>query len=241
MMTIPFTRQRALHRPLVVLVTIVLIVTNGFSNTANADEALDVKVQNFLDEHIRGWRDMNVPAEDGKILHDIIVERNFMRAFEIGTSTGHSTIWIAWALSKTGGKLATIEMNERRYSQARENIAAAGLTDYVEFILGDAHEIVPALDDQYDFVFSDADKDWYINYFDDMYPKLTDNACFVAHNVEESRFRFGRGWEAEYLAHVRDISDMRTILHPDARNGVAVTCKGETSLSPNAASDNDIR
>jgi predicted O-methyltransferase YrrM len=210
---------------LAVLATTLLIAISGVSNRADADEVLDARVQNFLDEHIRSWRDMNVPAEDGKILHDIIVEHSFTRAFEIGTSTGHSAIWIAWALSKTGGRLATVEINERRYNQARENIAAAGLTDYVEFILGDAHEIVPALDGPYDFVFSDADKDWYVHYFDDIYPKLTDNACFVAHNVEESRFRFGRSWEAEYLEHVRDVSDMETILHPNARNGVAVTCK----------------
>ena len=121
--------------------------------------------------------------------------------------------------------LTTVEIDERRYEQARENIAAAGLSDYVEFILGDAHEIVPALDGSYDFVFSDADKNWYINYFDDMYPKLTSDACFVAHNVEESRFSFGMGWEARYLSHVRDVSDMETTLHPDARNGVAMTCK----------------
>jgi predicted O-methyltransferase YrrM len=218
--------NKSAFRPsLMALVSSLLVAVVGFSDTMSADEGLDVRVQKFLDGHARDWRDMNVPYQDGKILHDIIVDRGFTRAFEIGTSTGHSTIWIAWALSKTGGTLATVEIDERRYERAQENIAAAGLTDYVEFILGDAHEIVPALEGAYDFVFSDADKGWYINYFDDMYLKLTDNACFVAHNVEESRFRSGRSWEAEYLAHVRKIPDMLTILHPDARNGIALTCK----------------
>lgn len=218
--------NRSTFRPsLMALVSSLLVATVGFSDTVSADEGLDVRVQKFLDGHTRDWRDMNVPYQDGKILHDIIVDRGFTRAFEIGTSTGHSTIWIAWALSKTGGTLATVEIDERRYERAQENIAAAGLTDYVEFILGDAHEIVPALEGSYDFVFSDADKGWYINYFDDMYPRLTDNACFVAHNVEESRFRSGRSWEAEYLAHVRETPDMLTTLHPDARNGIALTCK----------------
>lgn len=217
--------KRTFRPSLMALVSSLLVAMVGFSDTVSADEVLDVRVQTFLDGHVRDWRDMNVPYQDGKILHDIIVDRGFTRAFEIGTSTGHSTIWIAWALSKTGGTLATVEIDERRYERARENIAAAGLTDYVEFILGDAHEVVPALEGSYDFVFSDADKGWYINYFDDMYPKLTDNACFIAHNVEESRFRSGRSWEAEYLSHVRKAPDMLTILHPDARNGIALTCK----------------
>jgi len=217
-------------------VSSLLIVMTGFPDTASADEVLDARVQQFLEERVRDWRDMNVPYQDGKILHDIIVDHNFTRAFEIGTSTGHSTIWIAWALSKTGGKLATVEIDERRHARARENIAAAGLTDYVEFILGDAHEIVPALEGSYDFVFSDADKGWYINYFDDMYPKLTDNACFIAHNVEESRFRSGRSWEAEYLSHVREAPDMLTILRPDARNGIAMTCM-ETERGQGAVDD----
>lgn len=118
-----------------------------------------------------------------------------------------------------------MEIDERRYRIARENVSAAGLSDYVEFILGDAHEVVPALSGRYDFVFSDADKGWYVNYFDAMYPKLTDDACFVAHNVDESLFRLGFGWQARYLAHVRAIEDMATTLHPDARNGIAMSCK----------------
>lgn len=209
---------------LAALAVVSLLIFSSFA-IAQADDALDARVQTFLDDNARQWRDLNVPAVDGKILHDLIIERGFTRGFEIGTSTGHSTIWIAWALAKTGGKLATVEIDERRYEQARRNVAEAGLTDYVEFILGDAHEIVPELDGSYDFVFSDADKGWYVNYFDAMYPKLTVDSCFVAHNVEESRFALVRGWEAEYLSHVRGIPDMETTIHPEARNGIAMTCK----------------
>ena len=64
------------------------------------------------------WRDLNVPYEDGQVLYDLIVKNNYTRALEIGTSTGHSAIWIAWALSKTGGKLITIEIQEARYKTA---------------------------------------------------------------------------------------------------------------------------
>jgi len=212
-------------KQLIAALTLAPLLVICASSFAQEDEALDSRVQAFLDSRAREWRDMNVPMTDGRILHNIIVENGFTRGYEIGTSTGHSTIWIAWALAKTGGRLTTVEIDERRYAQARRNVAEAGLSDYVEFILGNAHEIVPAAEGPYDFVFSDADKDWYINYFDAMYPKLTDDACFVAHNVEESLLRFLGGWEAEYLSHVREVSDMETTVHPDGRNGVAMTCK----------------
>jgi predicted O-methyltransferase YrrM len=202
-----------------------LFLTIASPGAAVADAQLDARVEALLEQRRGTWRDLNVPYEDGKILHDLIVERKFTRAFEIGTSTGHSTIWIAWALSKTGGKLITVEIDPARQEQAKANVAAAGLSQYVEFILGDAHKIVPAAQGRYDFVFSDADKDWYIRYFDAMYPKLTPNACFTAHNVEERRFGFTRGWVRDYLKHVRSVPDMETSIHPDSRAGVAITCK----------------
>lgn len=200
----------------------VLLVGTAMTRPVTADDELDAQVQAFLDASARQWRDMNVPAADGKILYDLIVERGFTRAVEIGTSTGHSTIWIAWALSKTGGKVVTVEIDRRRYEQAQQNVAATGLSDYVEFVLGDAHEIVPALDGPFDFVFSDADKDWYINYFDALYPKLTANACFTAHNVTE---RSWRGSARGYYEHVRQVEDMESYIHPRSRSGVAISCK----------------
>ncbi|MGH7809716.1 MAG: O-methyltransferase, partial [Candidatus Binatia bacterium] len=182
-------------------------------------------VKAFLERHRGTWQDLNVPEIDGRTLHDLILENKYTRALEIGTSTGHSGIWIAWALSKTGGKLTTVEIDPARYEQAKANVAAAGLSQVVEFILGDAHKIVPAAQGRYDFIFSDADKDWYTRYFDALYPKLIDTACFVAHNVEESRFGFTRGWVRDYLKHVRSVADMETSIHPDGRAGVAITCK----------------
>ncbi len=155
-------------------------------------EDLDARVRRFLDEHRRSWRDMNVPASDGQVLHDLIVENGYTQALEIGTSTGHSAIWIAWALSKTGGKLITIEIDERRYNQAVEYFEEAGLSDYIDARLADAHELVPALPGPFDFVFLDADKNWYTQYFRDVLPKLEVDGCFTAHNVSDRGSR-GRG------------------------------------------------
>ena len=89
--------------------------------------------------------------------------------------------------------------------------------------------MVPELNGLYYFVFSDADKHWYINYFDALYPKLTADACFTAHNVSARGGREGdrqsRSWESDYYEHVSQIEDMETYIHPLSRAGIAVSCK----------------
>jgi caffeoyl-CoA O-methyltransferase len=183
---------------------------------------LDNTVQAFLDRHRGTWRDLNVPESDGRILHDLIVKHKFTRALEIGTSTGHSGIWIAWALSKTGGKLTTVEIDPRRHGVAVANFKEAGLAPYIDARLGDAHEIVPALSGQFDFVFSDADKEWYKNYFVAVWPKVLPGGCFTAHNV--SGLWVGQGIR-EFLAHLKTLPDAVTTIDNTSRAGISISCK----------------
>src|SRR5215207_1224403 len=91
---------------------------------------LDATVRAFLEAHRGSWRDLNVPESDGKLLHDLIVKHRFTRALEIGTSTGHSGVWIAWALAKTGGKRTTVEIDPERHRIAVANFNEAGLAPY---------------------------------------------------------------------------------------------------------------
>src|SRR5665647_2601656 len=106
---------------------------------------LDEKVRKFLEEHAGQWRDLNISSADGQGLYDIIIKGNYKSALEIGTSTGHSGIWIAWALSKTGGKLITVDIDAERYKQALQNFKEAGLSEYIDARLTDAHELVKQL------------------------------------------------------------------------------------------------
>jgi caffeoyl-CoA O-methyltransferase len=186
--------------------------------TFSQKEDLDTRIRQFLDTHDWGWGDMNVPAVDGRTLHDIIVKNNYTRALEIGTSTGHSGTWIAWALSKTGGKLITIDIDERRHSEALENFAAAGLSDFIDARLGNAHEIVPSLEGPFDFVFSDADKGWYKNYLIDVLPKLEVGGCYTTHNVSMGRRgRRGRGGSGDYMEYLLSLPNLETTV--DSRGG----------------------
>jgi predicted O-methyltransferase YrrM len=183
---------------------------------------LDAKVQAFLDARRGTWRDLNVPDADGRALHDLIVKRKFTRALEIGTSTGHSGVWIAWALAKTGGRLTTIEIDPERHRTALANFKDAGLASYIDARLGDAHQLVPALAGPFDFVFSDADKDWYKNYFIAVWPKVSAGGCFTAHNV--SGLFVGAGIR-DFLAHLKTVPDGVTTMDTSSREGISVTCK----------------
>jgi len=212
-------------RTLIVIVASSLIAVAAlaaFGSGSPGAQDLDRKVQAFLDSRRGGWQDMNVSSNDGKILYDLVLKNNYRRALEIGTSTGHSGIWIAWALSKTGGKLVTVEIDEGRYREAVANFREAGLSDYIDARLADAHALVPALKGPFDFVFCDADKDWYKNYFVAVLPKLEAGGVFVAHNVSERR----RGWGAgEFLDHVEGLAEMETTFAPGSTAGISISYK----------------
>jgi predicted O-methyltransferase YrrM len=160
------------------------------AQTLKATPEIDKKVEKFLAEQSGEWYDMNVPARDGKLLYDLILKGHYTSALEIGTSTGHSGIYIAWALSKTGGKLITIDIDKSRHNTA---------------------------------VFSDADKGWYINYFNDVDPKLVVGGCFTTHNIREGSSGRG-GWNQEYLEYVRGLENYESTLNSDG-GGVLISYK----------------
>lgn len=193
----------------------------GWQTKSDSDQ-LDAQVRQFLNSHRGTWHDLNVPEYDGQILYNIVLEHKYRRALEIGTSTGHSGIWIAWALSKTGGHLTTIEIDGSRREQALANFKAAGLSRYIDSRLGDAHTIVPSLKGPFDFVFSDADKNWYRNYLADALPKLSVGGCFVAHNISEHSYP---GYVQEFLEYARSLPYLETTLTGPGGAGMSISYK----------------
>lgn len=206
---------------LFLFLVMLLIVKSGFSQNLKETPELDQRVKAFLTDNRYSWRDMNVPTSDGQLLFDIIVENGYKNAVEIGTSTGHSGIWIAWALSKTGGKLITLEIDEQRHNEALANFKEAGVSDYIDARLCDAHEMVQKLNGPIDFVFSDADKGWYTNYFKALAPKLKVGGCFVSHNISQ-RWRQMR--TNEYVNYIESLSNYKTTYNSKG-SGVSISYK----------------
>jgi caffeoyl-CoA O-methyltransferase len=209
--------------PSLLFIFIMSIITGLKLNSQQpgGNTALDQQVRKFLADHSRQWYDMNVPAVDGQLLYDIIVKNNYKNVLEIGTSTGHSGIWIAWALSKTGGKMITIDIDEGRHNQAVQNFKQAGVSQYIDARLADAHKLVRELKGPFDFVFSDADKEWYKNYFIDVDPKLVVGGCFTAHNISS---RGGYGGTAEFFNYIKSLRNYETTLNTNG-GGVSISYK----------------
>ena len=189
------------------------------AQNTNQKQSPDSKVKAFLDNADFGRGNMNVPGQDGQFLYDLIIKNKYTRALEIGTSTGHSAIWIAWALSKTGGKLITLEIDETRHKQALKNFKEAGVADYIDARLVDAHQFVKEMNGQFDFVFSDADKDWYKQYFIDVAPKMIKGGCYVTHNISN------RGYNSEYLDYLKTRTDFETSYERSKTSGISVSYK----------------
>jgi predicted O-methyltransferase YrrM len=207
---------------LAVLVSCGIALASVDGQSAATANGLEARVKAFLDAHRGDWRDMNVPESDGQLLHDLVVKGGYRRALEIGTSTGRSGVWIALALSKTGGKLTTIDIDEERHREALRNFQEAGVSGFIDARLADAHDLVPKLAGPFDFVFIDADKEWYTNYVKAVIPKLAIGGCIAAHNVYQRRGWRGGGMTGDYYEYVSGLPFLDTTV---TQGGVAISYK----------------
>lgn len=207
-----------------VLVAFLVLSLSGMPVNQKEAASIDGTVLKFLAGMKYRWRDMNVPEADGEMLYDIVLNHKYTKALEIGTSTGLSGIYIAWALSKTGGKLVTIEIDEGRHAEAVRNFREAGLAGVIDARLADAHDLVETLPGPFDFVFIDADKDWYVNYAKAVIPKVAAGGCIAAHNVYESRGGWGGGTGA-YFAFMKSLPEFDTRILPGGSRSLSVSYK----------------
>ena len=94
------------------------------------------------------------------------------------------------------------------------------MAPFVDARLADAHQLVKELPGPFDFVFSDADKDWYTQYFKDLDAKLAPGGCFAAHNVLQRM-----GGIPEFLAYVRARPNYQTTIDRTSSAGISISCK----------------
>jgi predicted O-methyltransferase YrrM len=130
-----------------------------------------------------GQRDLPlVDAEVGALLRVLATTVRATRILEIGTAIGYSGIWLAGALP-AGGMLFTMEFDEERARQARENFARAGLSDRVSVIIGDAQRMLAKVAGPFDLIFQDGDKKMYEPMLDRFADLLRPGGLLVTDNV----------------------------------------------------------
>lgn len=126
---------------------------------------------------------LHVGEEVGRFLHSLIVARGAKRIVELGTSYGYSTLFLADAARQTGGTVTTLELSGEKQAHAREQLDRAGLAGQVEFLQGDALELLAGLAGPYDFVLLDLWKDLYIPCLDLCVPKMAEGGIIAADNI----------------------------------------------------------
>jgi predicted O-methyltransferase YrrM len=127
---------------------------------AKEDEHLEFARENSKKE---GLKEIQVPAGVGKMLYLLAKLQRPKKVLEIGTLGGYSTLWLAKALPQ-GGKIITLENQEKNRNVAWENICTAGFQDQIEIRLGKASDLLAGVDEIFDLIFIDADKENYLVY-----------------------------------------------------------------------------
>jgi caffeoyl-CoA O-methyltransferase len=131
---------------------------------------------------------------------------------EIGTYTGYSALCLAEGLQPEG-RLITLDINEELEKTVRECFAEARLTDRIDYRIGDALQIIPTLQEKFDLVFIDADKENYARYFDLVIDNVNLNGIILADNVLWS----GKVLDENPDKDTRAILDFNAKVHHDPR------------------------
>ena len=156
---------------------------------------LDARVRAVLgrlEEEDRREREQGVPQAlrarqvaptTGRFLFSLVAPQTDCEVLELGGSRGYSTIWLAAGVRHLGGRVLSLEHDAAKCEAWRRNVADAGLDGWAELVEGDAFERLPAIDDVFDLVFIDAEKDDYERLFERARGKVEPGALFVADNV----------------------------------------------------------
>lgn len=166
------------------------------NETIEYNEQLSQYIRNLFiveDETLQQIRDRppkeglpphDINPEEGRFLQLLVRASNAKSAVEFGTLVGYSSIWIARGLAP-GGKLFTFEKEPMCADIAKDNFAKANVAHQIELLCGDAHALVDSIAAQgpFDFVFIDAEKTGYIDYFEWALENTRPGGFIVAHNV----------------------------------------------------------
>jgi predicted O-methyltransferase YrrM len=131
----------------------------------------------------REQRSRQVARTTGQFLFALVAPQTDCEVLEIGGSRGYSTIWLAAGVRYLGGRVLSLESDPVKCDAWRRNLGEAGLDDVAELIEGDAFESLRRIDDVFDVVFIDAEKEDYEQLFDLARDKVEPGALFLADNV----------------------------------------------------------
>jgi caffeoyl-CoA O-methyltransferase len=168
-----------------------------------------IAVMRRLEEEDRLEREHGLPSSQraravapttGRFLFALVAHHPGCDVLEVGGSRGYSTLWLGAGVRYLGGRVVSLENDPAKCEARRQNIAEAGLDEWVELVDGDAFAVIPTLSEAFDIVFLDAEKDDYERLFQLAREKVEPGAVVVADNVlshEETLGAYSRARQAD--------------------------------------------
>jgi predicted O-methyltransferase YrrM len=148
----------------------------------------------------RERRSRAVTPPTGRFLFTLVAPQNACEVLEVGGSRGYSSIWLAAGVRILGGRVLSIEHDPAKSEAWRRNVAEAGLEEWADLVEGDAFEAMAGIDDIFDVVFIDAEKEDYEAFFVLACQKLEPGGLVVADNVvshEETLGAYSRARQSD--------------------------------------------
>jgi len=175
-------------------------------------EELDALDRQDGTPHLQRLR--QIPPVSGKFLALLCASAPKGGVLEVGTSGGYSSLWLTLACRARGDRLTTFEILEDKVARASVTFELAGVSDQIQLIHGDAREVIAGYQDVA-FCFLDAEKDTYMDVYEQVLPKLVKGGIFAADNV---------------ISHEEELSDFVAQAENDPRVDALVVPVGKGIL-----------
>lgn len=178
-------------------------------------------------------RPININPEDGKLLELLIKISNSKKILEIGTFYGYSTIWLARSIND--GIVYTIEKDKDSYEKAEQNFIKANVNEKIKILTGMAEEILPTINEEFDLIFIDAEKNHYLQYLNFAEKLLKMGGLLVADNtllsgavyMDELPYRIRESTKKEMIEFNKRLAnnDKYTSILLPAEDGITIAVK----------------
>ncbi|RME13388.1 MAG: O-methyltransferase [Ardenticatenia bacterium] len=170
---------------------------------------------------------ITIRPEEGRFLQLLVMLTGGRRVLEIGTLGGYSGTWLARGLAPEG-RLWTLEKSSKHAEVARANFALAGVSEQIEIVEGDAHQLLPkmAVHAPFDLVFIDAEKEGYTDYYAWAVEHVRLGGVIAAHNA----FAQGRIANEPESEAARNMDAFNRMVSEDSRVEATIFPAGDGTL-----------
>jgi len=191
----------------------------------------DINYENSHRTEVPSEKRLNCISKNIGMFYNIMLKSiNAKKILEIGMSVGYSGLWFADAVmsnTQSDGQIITIDMERFKIDNAKKNFEEAGVSSLIKIRDGEARKVLHDIKEEFgknyfDFIFIDADKESYIEYFDLCLPLVRKGGIIGADNILLPE-RFNE-MMVDYLSHVRSNPNVQSVTIP-IDNGEEITIK----------------